>query len=93
MAQGKEAWNNWATRMLAEKSPIGTDKAWADRARADFRGVNFNEDCIFAGFVFPSQVVVLAGFKKRRAGFTDSNLFPQTSEFRRSQIPRVDLVL
>jgi uncharacterized protein YjbI with pentapeptide repeats len=64
MAQGKEAWNSWARQMLAEKSPILADKAWADRARADFGGVNFNEDCDFAGLVFPGQAEFWPALKK-----------------------------
>lgn len=75
VAQGKEAWNSWANQMLAEKSMIHktsgqaeAGRAWADRARADFGGVNFNEDCDFACFVFPGEAEFWPALKKARTG-------------------------
>lgn len=65
-AQGKEAWNAWAARMLAEKKALEEKGEWSDSwprndateawlysAQADFRGHNFTERADFSGFVFP----------------------------------------
>jgi len=68
LAQGREAWNSWASQMLAQKKglrqtssqaehapPSEAEMAWTDRARADFRGHPFGEKCSFAGFLFPGE--------------------------------------
>ena len=71
MAQGKEAWNSWAEQMLAQKSPFPhgeAGRAWAERARADFGGVNFTENCDFAGFVFPGEAEFWPALKKGADG-------------------------
>jgi uncharacterized protein YjbI with pentapeptide repeats len=70
-AQGKEAWNEWAERMLAERRALeekgewsesvprnDATKAWFDAARADFTGHSFTEEADFSGFGFPGE----AGF-------------------------------
>lgn len=66
-AQGKEAWNAWAERMLAERKALeekgewrefdreGASQAWRDAARADFRGHKFAEPANFSGYVFPDE--------------------------------------
>ena len=77
LALGRDAWNDWAEEMMAQKASLlraqgqaehdsssEAEKAWAAQARADFTGVHFSEDCNFAGFVFPGRVEFWPLYKK-----------------------------
>jgi hypothetical protein len=54
-AQGKEAWNEWAERMLAERKALEEKGEWLDAARADFTSHSFTEEADFSGLVFPGE--------------------------------------
>lgn len=90
-AQGKDAWNAWAQRMLDQRAEM--EKAhgpgrptsesmsdWIAKAAADFSAQEFGEDMNFDSFVFPGQ----ANFNKtvfRKEARFGGGTFKQNAEF------------
>lgn len=70
-AKGKDAWNEWAARMLEERKALETagtwtlsqdesvwndaTRAWRAAAKADFSGHQFKGSVNFSSFVFPDD--------------------------------------
>ena len=57
--QGRDAWNNWADRMLAERAELEASndelREWHDRAKVQFREGDLVHGSDLSGFVFPGQ--------------------------------------
>jgi len=80
-AQGKEAWNEWAGRMLAERKALeekgewsegwpknDATEAWHCAARADFTGHCFTQEADFSAFVFLGEADFSPVESKNSAG-------------------------
>lgn len=52
-SQGKEAWNDWAKRILERRDD---SREWEDEARVDFLS-QFFQSGDFSGFIFPGQAI------------------------------------
>ena len=72
LEQGKDAWNKWANKMLAEKDALvsackspggdlsqseGKYASWSKKAKADFSNYDFESDVDFRYFQFPGEVL------------------------------------
>ena len=57
-AQGKDAWNAWASDIRPRRAELKKAGNWDDAARADFEGHEFDDEVDFRGFIFPG----VAGF-------------------------------
>jgi hypothetical protein len=86
--QGRDAWNQWAADMQAQRAALeaagdwveGTDSArgndatrgWHVLASADFREHEFEDVANFAGYVFPGRTVFDAATFSGNAGFGEA---------------------
>jgi hypothetical protein len=56
--QGRDAWNAWAEKMLADRTALEAAGAWKNASKAYFEEHSFDTEADFRGFIFPGD----AGF-------------------------------
>ena len=96
LEQGKDAWNKWANKMLAEKDALVSayksmggdlsqweDKyvSWYKKAKVDFSDYDFESDVDFRDFEFPGEVFFISAKFQGHADF-ESAEFHDAAFFR-----------
>ena len=78
--QGRDAWNAWAEKMLADRTALEAAGAWKNASKAYFEEHSFDTEADFRGFIFPGD----AGFDgttfRDTAGF-GSSVFNCSADF------------